>query len=46
VRAIEFLCGPNVRRDAVGFLLAPHYQAFVVSGSVIKGLDSGDIAGH
>lgn len=36
VRSIDISCGPNVRRDAVGFLLDPHDDAFVRAGSVIK----------
>jgi translation elongation factor EF-Tu-like GTPase len=36
VRAIEFACGPNVRRDVVGFLLESRADDFLVVGAVIR----------
>ena len=36
VRAIEFICGPNVRRDAVGFILERGADPYLVAGSVVR----------
>ena len=38
VSGIDFLCGPDVRPNAVGLLLAPHDDAYVLTGCVITGL--------
>lgn len=38
VRGIDFICGPNVRRDVVGFVLDPHPDDFAIEGAVIRSL--------
>jgi len=36
VRGIEFICGPNVRRDAVGFMLEQVADPYLVTGSIVR----------